>query len=358
MVMPDMNGLKLARAIKSDPALASLQIVLLTSLGQEAPDETGNDFAMQLTKPVRNRELLDCIEALEKNPGAPPTVDRAISPATALAGLRVLLVEDSPVNTEVAIGILESFGCMVEAAAHGREALAIHAEREFDVIFMDCQMPEMDGFETTAEIRKREAAGAKRTPIVALTANAIKGDREMCLQAGMDDYLPKPFGRAQMEAALKVLFAGRNVYDTVAAGDPPSANEADDSPFSPVPLEMSQSDVLDERVFAALRQLQRADRPDIVRRTISLYLDSAPGLLEELREGAARRDIGVLGRASHTLKSNSANVGAIRLAARCSELEALARSGDVAKACSLVRGVIEDYIIVDAVLSEHLGKAA
>jgi HPt (histidine-containing phosphotransfer) domain-containing protein len=161
-----------------------------------------------------------------------------------------------------------------------------------------------------------------------------------------------------MEAALKVLFAGRNVYDTVAAGDPPSANEADDSPFSPVPLEMSQSDVLDERVFAALRQLQRADRPDIVRRTISLYLDSAPGLLEELREGAARRDIGVLGRASHTLKSNSANVGAIRLAARCSELEALARSGDVAKACSLVRGVIEDYIIVDAVLSEHLGKAA
>jgi len=358
MVMPDMNGLELARAIKSDPVLASLQIVLLTSLGQKAPDETGNDFAMQLTKPVRNRELLDCIEALEKNPGAPPTADRAISPAAALAGLRVLLVEDSPVNTEVAIGILESFGCMVEAAGHGREALAIHAEREFDVIFMDCQMPEMDGFETTAEIRKREAAGAKRTPIVALTANAIKGDREMCLQAGMDDYLPKPFGRAQMEAALKVLFAGRNVHDTVAAGDPPLANEADDSPFSPVPLEMSQSDVLDERVFAALRQLQRADRPDIVRRTISLYLDSAPGLLEELREGAARRDVGVLGRASHTLKSNSANVGAVKLAARCSTLEALARAGKVADACALVRGVIEDYIIADAMLSEHLGKVA
>jgi HPt (histidine-containing phosphotransfer) domain-containing protein len=116
--------------------------------------------------------------------------------------------------------------------------------------------------------------------------------------------------------------------------------------------------VLDERVFAALRQLQRVNRPDIVKRTIGLYFENAPRLLQELREGAIKRDAAVLGRASHTLKSNSANVGAIRLAARCSELEALARSGDVAKACSLVRGVIEDYIIVDAVLSEHLGKAA
>jgi signal transduction histidine kinase/DNA-binding response OmpR family regulator/HPt (histidine-containing phosphotransfer) domain-containing protein len=348
MLMPDMNGLELAQAIKSDPVLEPLQIVLLTSLGQEM-SETSRHVVTQLTKPVRGRELLDCLYALENNDVPAPAASEPVWPVTSLAaGRRVLLVEDSPVNTEVAVGILESFGCVIETAVHGREALTIYAEREFDVIFMDCQMPEMDGFETTAEIRKREAAGGRRTPIVALTANAIKGDRERCLEADMDDYLAKPFTRSEMEVVLKALFAGPDVYDTVAAGD---------SLFAAVP-ETSPADVLDERVFAALRQLQRVNRPDIVKRTIGLYFENAPRLLQELREGAIKRDAAVLGRASHTLKSNSANVGAIRLAARCSELEALARSGDVAKACSLVRGVIEDYIIVDAVLSEHLGKAA
>jgi signal transduction histidine kinase/CheY-like chemotaxis protein len=350
MMMPDMNGLELAQAIKSDPLLASLQIVLLTSLGQEM-SETSPHVVAQLTKPVRGRELLDCLYALENNDVPSPAVSKPVWSVTVLAaGRRVLLVEDSPVNTEVAVGILESFGCTIETAVHGREALAIHAERDFDVIFMDCQMPEMDGFETTAEIRKREAAGGRRTPIIALTANAIKGDRERCLQADMDDYLAKPFTRSEMEAVLKASFgAGSNVCDMVAA---------DDSPFASAILETSPTDVLDERVFAALRQLQRADRPDIVKNTIRLYFENAPRLLQELREGAIKRDVTVLGRASHTLKSNSANVGAIRLAARCSELEALARSGKVADACALVRGVIEDYAIANAVLSEHLGRAA
>ena len=349
MVMPDMDGLELTRAIKSDAMLASLQIVLLTSLGQEVP-ETDAHIVAQLTKPVRGRELLDCLYSLDNDAVPAPAAARSIWPVTALAaGRRVLLVEDSPVNTEVAVGILESFGCTIETADNGREALTIHAEHEFDVIFMDCQMPEMDGFETTAEIRKREAAGVRKTPIIALTANAIKGDRELCLKAGMDDYLAKPFTRAQMESVLKALFAGRNIYDTT---------EASDSPFASVTLDPPLNDVLDERVFAALRQLQRADRPDIVRRTIGLYLDSAPRLLDELREGAISRDVAALGRASHTLKSNSANVGAIKLAARCNELETFARSGMVAEACALVHGVIEDFSTANAELSEQLKKAA
>jgi signal transduction histidine kinase/DNA-binding response OmpR family regulator len=349
MMMPDLNGLELAQAIKSDPVLAALRVVLLTSLGQEMSENSPHVVA-QLTKPVRGRELLDCLYALENDDVPSPAASKMVWPASSLApGLRVLLVEDSPVNTEVALGILESFRCTVETAVHGREALAIYAERNFDVIFMDCQMPEMDGFETTAEIRKREAAGGRRTPIIALTANAIKGDRELCLQADMDNYLAKPFTRSQMEEVLKALFAGPNFSDTVAQEHPLSA-----SAF----LETAPTDVLDERVFAALRQLQRSDRPDIVKRTIGLYFETAPRLLQELREGAVSRDVAVLGRASHSLKSNSANVGAIKLAARCSELEALARCGKVADACALVRGVIEDYILADAVLSEHLGKAA
>jgi signal transduction histidine kinase/CheY-like chemotaxis protein len=350
MVMPNMSGLELARAIKADPVLASLQVVMLTSLGREVP-EAGHLLARQLTKPVRRGELLDCLNALEKG-GAPVPTDAAsvLAPDGAwAANRRVLLAEDSPVNVEVATGVLESFGCTVEIAGNGREALAIHAERDFDVIFMDCQMPEMDGFAATAEIRKREAAGARRTPIIALTANAIKGDRDACLSAGMDDYLAKPFTRSQMKAVLNAVFAGSDLFNTVAANDPPVAFAT---------TEPSSTDVLDERVLAALHELQREGRPDVVRKTIGLYFENAPRLLKELEEGAANGDLKALSRASHMLKSNSANVGAIKLASRCNELETMARSGMIPDACALVRAVIEDYGVAGAVLSKHLEQAA
>ncbi len=355
MMMPDMNRLELARAIKLDPGLASLQVVLLTSLGQEVP-ETCNYVAWQLIKPIRGRELLDCLDALATGGASCPATascaaaaaDRSVSQQGAIgAGRHILLVEDSPVNTDVAVGILDSFGCTVETASHGREALAIHARRDFDVIFMDCQMPEMDGFETTAEIRRREAAEGRRTPIVALTANAIKGDRERCLKEGMDDYLAKPFTTSQMASALKAVFAGSVMCDAAAASDQPVAVAA-----------FSATDVLDESVLASLRQLQCAGRPDIVRRTIGLYMESAPQLLTELQEGAASGDVAALGRASHSLKSNSANVGAMKLAAQCNDLEKLARSGMLAEACALVREVLEDYAVAKAMLSEHLERAA
>src|SRR5438105_3176388 len=123
-------------------------------------------------------------------------------PPEGVAGARVLLVEDNPVNLEVAVGILESFGCQVETATNGVEALDRYADREYDLIFMDCQLPGMDGFEATAAIRVQETDTNRRIPIVALTASAIEGDREQCLAAGMDDYLPKPFTADQMRAVL------------------------------------------------------------------------------------------------------------------------------------------------------------
>jgi CheY-like chemotaxis protein len=236
---------------------------------------------------------------------------------------------------------------MVETAGNGQEALAIHAVRDFEAIFMDCQMPVMDGFEATAEIRKREAEGTHRTPIIALTANAIKGDRELCLRAGMDDYVSKPFTKSQIEVVLRNVFAGENIREAEAAAVCPI-----------VPAAFSSTDVLDERVLKSLRQLQREGRPDIVRRTIGLYLDSAPNLVKELREGAITADVSALSRASHMLKSNSANVGAMRLSARCSELEKMARSGMAVEACTLVSAVIEDYGMATAALSAHLERAA
>jgi two-component system, sensor histidine kinase and response regulator len=350
MDMPDMNGLELARALKTDPAVAAVQLVMLTSLGQDI--SMASDYlARRLTKPVRRSELLDCLGALMETP--PETSAEEADPSAPdapWAGTHVLLVEDSPVNLEVAERMLESLGCTVDTACNGREALAMHAERAFDVIFMDCQMPEMDGFEATAAIRQREADSGRRTPIVALTANAIAGDREICLGAGMDEYLSKPFARCHLCSVLEVALA-----EPGAPGAAPAIQELPVELATPAPPE---GVVLDESVLGALRQLQRVGRPDIVKRTIDLYLENAPRLLKELEEGAATRDMALLRRASHTLKSNSANVGAIKLAARCRELEMLARSGMVGDACSLVAGVIEEYAAANAALSMHLASAA
>jgi CheY-like chemotaxis protein len=263
----------------------------------------------------------------------------------------VLLVEDNVVNLEVGVGILEGFGCQVETAANGVEALHRHADGEYAVIFMDCQMPEMDGFEATAEIRKREANSGLRTPIVALTASAIEGDRERCLAAGMDDYIPKPFTADQMRLAL------------VAWLKPASANAGSGkhdylSVVEKAALPTPAIEPIDEAVLANLAQLQREGRPDIVNRVITLFLESAPALLKDLQEGAENGDAARLGRASHALKSCAANVGAAAFSARCDELEALARAGQVPDAPGRVRGIVEDYRRAEAALAARLLQVA
>jgi CheY-like chemotaxis protein/HPt (histidine-containing phosphotransfer) domain-containing protein len=272
-------------------------------------------------------------------------------PLDGAAGARVLLVEDNAVNLEVGVGILEGFGCQVEIAANGVEALHRHASGEYAVIFMDCQMPEMDGFEATAEIRKREANSGFRTPIIALTASAIEGDREKCLAAGMDDYVPKPFTAHQMRAALRAWLkpatpnGGPGKHDHLTVVESPVV--------PPPPIEP-----IDEGVLANLAQLQRQGRPDIVNRVITLFLESAPALLKDLQEGAENGDADRMGRASHALKSCAANVGAAAFSARCDELEALARAGQVPDAPARVRGIVEDYRRAEAALSARLLQVA
>ncbi len=223
--MPDMDGLQLARAIKADPALADIGLVLLASMiwaGQRATaTETG--IAATLTKPVRRASLFDC---LARFTGAPARARLAVAerPAAARAGSRILVVEDNIVNQRVAVRMLEKLGYRADVAGNGREALDALKRIAYDLIFMDCQMPEMDGFEASRAIRAREAqAGAAapltRVPIIAMTANALQGDRERCLVAGMDDYLAKP---VTGEALARML-------NTWLAGEPGSAHPPRDS---------------------------------------------------------------------------------------------------------------------------------
>jgi CheY-like chemotaxis protein len=213
MQMPVMDGLALARAIRADPSLASMPLLMLSSWGgttAEAARAVG--IAAYLTKPVRPTRLRDALSRALG--GAPTTVAAPAAPApdpsAEAAGapprrLRVLVAEDNLVNQRVVIRMLETAGCRADAVANGREAVDAIARLPYDLVFMDCQMPEMDGYEATRAIRaaEREHASGRHVPIVALTANALQGAREHCLAAGMDDYLAKPITKGVFVASLR-----------------------------------------------------------------------------------------------------------------------------------------------------------
>jgi len=205
MTRSEADGLDLIRFVRSDPDHASAQILMLIAPGQTILE--AQRYALgQLTKPVQLARLIDCIHEWESARDVVSAVPVKPAPADDTPGRHVaLVVEDNAVNLMVAVGILESLGWHVETAVDGLDALAAYERRHFDVIFMDCQMPKMDGFEVTSEIRKREATGAARTPIVALTASADTSFRERCLAAGMDDFVAKPFTRRQIETALATV---------------------------------------------------------------------------------------------------------------------------------------------------------
>ncbi len=217
MHMPDMDGLSVARAVKADPKLRRTNIALLTSLGYH-PDEANFralGIGAYLTKPIKPSRLFDCLVTLldqpRDEPAQAPAPADGSAPAAAPKNLRVLVAEDNPVNQKVVLRQLQKLGYTADAVSSGDEALSATAQVRYDVILMDCQMPGMDGYETTRQIRRREA-GAKtpRHHVVALTAHALEGDREKCFAAGMDDYLSKPL---RLEALAKVLDDRERAFD-------------------------------------------------------------------------------------------------------------------------------------------------
>jgi CheY-like chemotaxis protein len=185
----------LAHTIKAAPALAPVSLLLLTPMGQRAPHmaEMEAVCAGYLTKPVRQAALHDCLAAMRERAWTSPSVNPTSPPESCQQGhTNVLVVEDHPVNQQVLVHMLQRYGCKVDVAGNGREAVHASAHTAYDCLFMDCQMPEMDGYEATAAIRQREGQTGQRVPIIALTASAMPSDRERCLVAGMDDYLSKP----------------------------------------------------------------------------------------------------------------------------------------------------------------------
>ena len=229
MMMPGISGFELARAIKADPAIASVQLIVLTSVSQDYDSEAmhRHGISAYLTKPIRQSRLYDCIASAlgsssEKN-SQPISESNEVDKASAFLGTRVLLAEDQPVNQEVARCMVESFGCSVEVVSNGQEALDALSITPYDLVLMDCQMPELDGYAATRIFRERERQKAKnqsgraqairRTPIIAMTAHAMQGDREQCLATGMDDYISKPFNMDRLFALLKRWLPAKSTTD-------------------------------------------------------------------------------------------------------------------------------------------------
>jgi CheY-like chemotaxis protein/HPt (histidine-containing phosphotransfer) domain-containing protein len=327
--MPRMTGLELARAIRADPALREVPLIMLSSIGhdEDVSAEAGVEYF--LTRPVRQSTLHDCLMGALRVKVAAGIAEHARG-LHAQLDARVLLVEDNPVNQELAQHMLDHLGCTYALARHGREALVALEGDTFDAVLMDCQMPEMDGFEATAAIRLREAASGadRRLPIIALTAGAVHGDRDKCLAAGMDDYLSKPFSLDQLEAIL------RRWLPVVPAMEPGEPH-------------------VDDQVIESVLVLGGGGS-DLLRRMVDLYLEDAPQRIAAVREAIARSDAAAVSRAAHALKSASANLGAAALAEICRRLERHCQGGSTGGTDELAAAIEAEYAYVAADLSRRV----
>jgi two-component system, sensor histidine kinase and response regulator len=299
--MPGMDGLQLATAIRREASLRDARIVMLTSVGEHRAAAREAGVTHYLTKPVRRERLLEMVAEAMADEAQPVSAlaPRPAAPAPGSStGPRLLVAEDNEVNQLVICGMLAKRGFATDVAADGAQALAMLADGDYAAVFMDCQMPELDGYEATARIRAGEPAG-ERIPIFAMTAHAMAGDRERCLEAGMDDYLSKPLRGGDLDAVLE-RWLGHGAAG--AAADPVAA-------------------AVEGLVDEARMHTFRDEYPEIAGELLDLFLQSTPPLIEQLRAACDAGDETALHRAAHKLKGSCQNVGAIGMATLCRAIE-------------------------------------
>jgi len=325
LMMPGMNGFELAQKIKADPKIASVALILLPSFGKRGHAEAARQvgIAGYLQKPVRQSQLYNCLTEVMAGKTDKETSSRsslvtrhslresAIRQKGGLpkVNLRILVAEDNLVNQRVALGQLQKLGYKAEIVANGREVLQALDKNNFDIVLMDCQMPEMDGFEATAALRSRESAyevsasnGFSRTTIIAMTANALEGDREKCLAAGMDDYISKPIKTEVLQKKLdqwsKTISKTRTQYSKNVAGQTPPH--------------------IDREQLASLAD---PTNPTFVDELIEIFLEDTAIHLDSLSTAVEEANSQEIQRLAHKLKGSSANLGATRMTTLFEQLE-------------------------------------
>jgi CheY-like chemotaxis protein len=310
--MPAMDGFEVAKRIKQNRRLREIKVIMLTSAGE--PDDVAQCQALgisaYLTKPVKQSELFDAIiSVLSPRKQSSSLASRPRRGSSTQRRLKVLLAEDNAVNQMLATRILEKLDHHVTVVGNGREAVSKAQASRFDLIIMDVQMPEMDGLEATAAIREWEKTTGKHIPILAMTAHAMKGDRERCLAAGMDGYVSKPIRIADLEEAVTQATAAKESSNTV------STNPA-------------EGGVMDEAAVLAGLDGNRGLLRDLAR----LFLADYPKQLVEIKAAIQGGDAERLRRAAHALKGSVGNFAAQRAFDTALQVEMLGKSGDVAAA--------------------------
>jgi signal transduction histidine kinase/DNA-binding response OmpR family regulator len=344
MHMPRMDGVQLACAIQAVPALARTRLVMLSSTyaSADAQERAQAGILRYLTKPIRRADLLRALTgvlALGPQGSAPQRSRAALAP---LHGC-VLLVEDNPINQGVARAMLGKLGLACEVAQHGAEAVDRVRARDFDVVLMDCQMPVMDGFEATCTIRALPQPGrAARLPILAMTANAMHGDEQRCLEAGMDAFIAKPYTLQQLHAAL---------MPWLSAGTP--AAVANEAPAAAMPSP-AEAGAIELSAIDTLRELDEDGSLGLAVQLASSFVSLAQEHLQRLEAALAATDTKVMAQTAHSLKSSSANLGALRLSACYRDLEHCAREGRLDAASALLVSIRREQAVALATLRELL----
>jgi signal transduction histidine kinase/DNA-binding response OmpR family regulator len=343
--MPEMDGLELARAIKSEPMLASLPLILLTSVGQreEVRQEQTGIIAVVLSKPVRQSQLFNTLAQVMGQ--APTPVTRSLRPLWApivkgevngVNRLRILVAEDNAVNQKLIVRLLDKLGYRTDVAANGLEVLDAIDAIPYAAVLMDCQMPEMDGYEATRAIRRRETLAASpphsqhrppvRLPIIAMTANAMQGDREKCLEVGMDDYISKPINPEALKTTLERWTSPQVTSDASLPEAPQGSTTGS--------------------VFDLEEALARVDGDrGLLVELVEIFLDEYPTTLVALQTAVAAKDSHGVYQAAHTLKGSVGNFGATTAMEASRALEMLGRQGELSEATAAL-----------TVLEEELGR--
>ncbi|MDP9185937.1 MAG: response regulator, partial [Verrucomicrobiota bacterium] len=352
-MMPEMDGFALAEKIKKQPELADATVMMLSSVMPAGSAARCGELGITgwLTKPVTQSELLDAILiAVGSDEGGTSRDADACSAGNEPRGshLRILVAEDNPVNRAVATGILEKEGHVLVHAATGREAVEAFSDGFFDLILMDVQMPEMDGFEATRCIRELEEATGRHTTIVAMTAHAMAGDRERCLAEGMDDYLSKPVSRSELKAALERHSEIQRNGVADSSAKPKRARPETD--FARSETSSSEEPLVD---IDHLRDVTD-NEPARMRRLIDIYLTQAAPMLNELDAAIQAKAGGDVVRLAHKLVGSSISCGVQAFTQPLRKLERLGNKGDLSGADALFDDVRDKLPRVQSAFDEFL----
>jgi len=352
--LPDVDGLSLAQTVKNDPQLSPSRIVMVTTLLNRPSIATmqATGISACLVKPVRQSRLAECLTDVMSTSGATTAQPLSEAEGSTFAnqdlravakGVRILLAEDNLVNQRVALKQLKKLGFSADAVSNGNEVLSALQRIPYDIIIMDCQMPELDGYEVTRRIRQGGSDSyihLKSAPyIIALTANALQGDRERCLALGMNDYLTKPLHLRDLEAVLQ---------RALLRIQPPLPVALPASPADPKP------ESLDRSIINGLKELREPGQPDPFRELVELFLKDAHPRLLAMTEAAAAADLPKLALASHTLKGSASNLGARQLAMLCATLEKQAKAGEAADVTESLDAVKAEFEYVRTLLAAEL----